>query len=67
MEKHLFTKHTVPEPATIIKETLTAHPMVDRINHFIEESRRNPADELLQEVRQTLIVEMHKKLHKPTQ
>ena len=63
MEKHLFAKHTVTEAATIIKETLTAHPMVDRINHFIEESRRNPADELLQEVQQTLIVEIHKKLH----
>ena len=63
MEKPLFAKHTVPEAATIIKETLTAHPMVDRINHLIEESRRNPADELLQEVQQTLIVEIHKKLH----
>lgn len=67
MEKHLFTEHTAPEAATIIKETLTAHPMVDRINHFIEESRRNPADELLQEVRQTLIVEIYKKLHGTTQ
>jgi hypothetical protein len=63
MEKHLFAKHAVTEAATIIKETLTAHPMADRINHFIEESRRNPADELLQEVQQTLIVEIHKKLH----
>lgn len=63
MEKNLFTKHTVPEAATIIKETLTAHPMVDRINHFIEESRKHPAEELLYEVQQTLIVEIHKKLH----
>jgi len=67
MEKNLFAEHTVTEAATIIKETLTSHPMVDRINHFIEESRRNPADELLQEVHQTLIVEIHKKLHGPTQ
>lgn len=67
MEKHLFTEHTVTEAATIIKETLTSHPMADRINHLIEESRRNPADELLQEVQQTLIVEIHKKLHGPTQ
>jgi hypothetical protein len=67
MEKHLFTEHTVTEAATIIQETLTAPPMVDRINHFIEESRRNPADELLQEVQQTLIVGIHKNLHGPTQ
>ena len=67
MEKNLFAEHTVTEAATIIKETLTSHPMVDRINHFSEESRRNPADELLQEVHQTLIVEIHKKLHGPTQ
>jgi hypothetical protein len=67
MEKNLFAEHTVTEAATIIKETLTSHPMVDRINHFIEESRRNPADELLQEVQQTLIVGIHKNLHGPTQ
>ena len=67
MEKHLFAEHTVTEAATIIKETLTAHPMVDRINHFIEESRKHPAEELLSEVQQTLIVEIHKKLHGPTQ
>ena len=67
MEKHLFAKHTVTEAATIIKETLTSHPMVDRINYFIEESRRNPADELLQEVQQALIVEIHKKLQGSTQ
>lgn len=50
MEKHLFTEHTVPEAATIIKDTLTSHLMVDRINYFIEESRKNPAEELLCEV-----------------
>lgn len=66
MEKHLFTEHTVPEAATIIKETLTSHPMVDRINHFIEESRKNPAEELLCEVQQTLIVGIHKNLHGST-
>ena len=67
MEKHLFTEHTVPEAATIIKDTLTSHPMVDRINYFIEESRKNPAEELLCEVQQTLIVGIHKNLHGPTQ
>lgn len=66
MEKHLFTEHTVPEAATIIKDTLTSHPMVDRINHFIEESRKNPAEELLCEVQQTLIVGIHKNLHGST-
>lgn len=67
MEKHLFAGHTATEAATIIKETLTAHPMVDRINHFIEESRKNPAEELLRELQQTLIVGIHKNLHRPTQ
>lgn len=67
MEKHLFTEHTVTEAATILKETLTSHPMVDRINHFIEESRKNPAEELLREIQQTLIVGIHKNLHEPTQ
>ena len=67
MEKHLFTEHTVPEAATIIKETLTSHPMVDRIAHFIEESRKTPAEELLREIQQTLIVGIHKNLHEPTQ
>lgn len=67
MEKHLFTEHTVPEAATIIKDTLTSHPMVDRISHFIEESRKNPAEELLRELQQTLIVAIHKNLHGPTQ
>lgn len=67
MEKHLFTEHTVTEAATIIKDTLTSHPMVDRINHFIEESRKHPAEELLCEAQQTLIVGIHKKLHEPTQ
>lgn len=66
MEKHLFTEHTATEAATIIKETLTSHPMVDRINHFIEESRKNPAEELLCEVQQTLIVGIHKNLHGST-
>lgn len=63
MEKHLFTEHTVTEAATIIKETLISHPMVDRIAHFIEESRKNPAEELLRELQQTLIVGIHKNLH----
>lgn len=67
MEKHLFAKHTVTEAATIIKETLVSHPMVDRINHFIEESRKHPAEELLREIQQTLIVGIHKNLHGPTQ
>lgn len=67
MEKHLFVNRTVPEAATIIKETLTAHPMVDRINHFIEESRKHPAKELLRELQQTLIVGIHKNLHEITQ
>lgn len=67
MEKHLFTEYTVPEAATIIKETLTAPPMVDRINHFIEESRKHPAEELLRELQQTLIVGVHKNLHGPAQ
>lgn len=67
MEKNLFAEHTVTEAATIIKETLTSHPMVDRINHFIEESRRNPAEELLRELQQTLIVGIHKNLHGPAQ
>ena len=66
MEEHLFTEHTVPEAATIIKDTLTSHPMVDRINYFIEESRKNPAEELLCEVQQTLIVGIHKNLHGST-
>lgn len=66
MEKHLFIEHTVPEAATIIKDTLTSHPMVDRINYFIEESRKNPAEELLCEVQQTLIVGIHKNLHGST-
>lgn len=63
MEKHLFTEHTVSEAATIIKDTLTSHPMVDRINYFIEESRKHPAEELLCELQQTLIVAIHKNLH----
>lgn len=67
MEKYLFTEHTVPEAATIIKETLTAPPMVDRMNHFIEESRKHPAEELLRELQQTLIVGIHKNLHGSTQ
>lgn len=67
MEKHLFTEYTVPEAATIIKDTLTSPPMVDRINHFIEESRKHPAGELLCEVQQTLIVGIHKNLHGLTQ
>jgi hypothetical protein len=67
MEKHLFAEHTVTEAATIIKDTLTSHPMVDRISHFIEESRKHPAKELLHELQQTLIVGIHKNLHGPTQ
>lgn len=67
MEKHLFPRHTATEAATIIKETLTSHPMVDRINHFIEESRKHPAEELLRELQQTLIVGIHKNLHGPAQ
>lgn len=67
MEKHLFPGHTATEAATIIEETLTSHPMVDRINHFIEESRKHPAEELLRELRQTLIVGIHKNLHGPAQ
>lgn len=66
MEKHLFTKHTASEAATIIKETLTAHPVVDRINHFIETSRKHPAEEILYEVKKALITGIHKKLHEPT-
>lgn len=66
MERSLFTKHTVTEAATIIKDTLTSHPMVDRINYFIEESRKNPAEELLRELQQTLIVGIHKNLHGST-
>lgn len=67
MEKHLFAEHTVTEAASIIKEILTSHPMVDRIAHFIEESRKHPAEELLRELQQTLIVGIHKNLHGPTQ
>ena len=67
MEKHLFPGHTATEAATIIKETLTSHTMVDRINHFIEESRKHPAEELLRELQQTLIVGVHKNLHGPAQ
>lgn len=67
MEMHLFAEHTVTEAATIIKGTLTSPPMVDRINHFIEESRKHPAGELLCEVQQTLIVGIHKNLHSPAQ
>lgn len=67
MEKHLFAEHTVTEAATIIKETLISHPMVDRIAHFIEESRKNPAKELLRELQQALIVGIHKNLHSPAQ
>ena len=67
MEKHLFPGHTVTEAATIIKEPLVSHPMVDRINHFIEESRKHPAEELLRELQQTLIVGIHKNMHGPAQ